>query len=97
MEFYLAQGISVLTGIVAVVMMQFKDMKKILAGQILAKIHSIPAPIDAPDWEGRFNAKIDRKITMYKNCELKYESGGEAFLEYIAQRLEVEELGRSLT
>ena len=55
------------------------------AGQILAKIHSIPAPIDAPDWEGRFNAKIDRKITMYKNCELKYESGGGAFLEYIAQ------------
>lgn len=55
------------------------------AGRILSKIHTIPAPADAPDWETRFNAKIDRKIAMYENCELKYESGGDAFLEYIAQ------------
>ena len=55
------------------------------AGRILAKIHTIPAPTDAPNWETRFNAKIDRKIAMYENCELKYESGGEAFLEYLAQ------------
>ena len=55
------------------------------AGRILAKIHSIPAPADIPDWEIRFNAKIDRKIAMYKACELKYESGGDAFLEYLAQ------------
>ena len=55
------------------------------AGRILAKIHTIPAPADAPSWETRFNAKIDRKIAMYENCELKYESGGEAFLEYLAQ------------
>ena len=55
------------------------------AGQILAKIHTIPAPADAMDWETRFNAKIDRKIAMYENCELKYESGGDAFLNYIAQ------------
>ena len=55
------------------------------AGRILAKIHTIPAPVDAPDWETRFNAKIDRKIAMYENCELKYESGGDAFLDYLAQ------------
>lgn len=55
------------------------------AGRIFAKIHTVPAPADAPSWETRFNAKIDRKITMYENCELKYESGGDAFLEYIAQ------------
>ena len=54
------------------------------AGQILAKIHTVPAPVNAPDWETRFNAKIDRKIAMYEACELKYESGGESFLEYIA-------------
>ena len=54
------------------------------AGQILAKIHTIPAPIDAPSWENRFNAKIDRKIAMYENCELKYESGGNAFLDYLS-------------
>ena len=55
------------------------------AGRILAKIHTIPAPVDVLNWESRFNAKIDRKIAMYENCELKYESGGEAFLQYIAE------------
>ena len=55
------------------------------AGRILAKIHTIPAPKDAPSWETRFNAKIDRKIAMYKSCELKYESGGDAFLSYLAE------------
>ena len=55
------------------------------AGRILAKIHTAPAPADAPDWETRFNTKIDRKIAIYENCELKYENGGDAFLEYIAQ------------
>lgn len=55
------------------------------AGRILAKIHTISAPADAPNWETRFNAKIDRKIAMYENCELKYENGGDAFLQYIAE------------
>ena len=54
-------------------------------GRILAKIHTIPAPKDAPSWETRFNAKIDRKIAMYENCELKYENGGDAFLNYLAE------------
>lgn len=54
------------------------------AGRILAKLHTIPAPGDAPEWEPRFNAKIDRKIAMYENCELKYENG-QPFLAYIAE------------
>lgn len=54
------------------------------AGKILTKIHSIPAPDDVPDWESRFNAKIDRKIAMYQNCGLKYENG-KVFLAYLAQ------------
>lgn len=54
------------------------------AGKILARIHTISAPDDTPDWETRFNAKIDRKVAMYENCELKYERGGEAFLDYLA-------------
>ena len=54
------------------------------AGRILAKIHTVPAPEDALDWESRFNAKIDRKIAMYENCDLKYENG-DAFLHYLAQ------------
>ena len=55
------------------------------AGRILSKIHSIPAPVDAPDWETRFNSKIDRKIELYENCPLKYASGSEEFLRYLAQ------------
>ena len=55
------------------------------AGQILAKIHTIPAPDDVLDWEIRFNAKIDRKIAIYEACELRYERGGDSFLNYIAQ------------
>ena len=54
------------------------------AGRILGKIHSIPAPPDAPAWGSRFQAKIDRKIAMYESCPLKYENG-EAFLRFIAQ------------
>ncbi len=55
------------------------------AGTILAKIHTIPAPENVTDWATLFNAKIDRKIAMYEECPLKYESGADAFLEYIAQ------------
>ncbi len=55
------------------------------AGWILRKIHTIPAPADAPDWETRFQAKIDRKIAMYEACPLKYERGADAFLTYIAR------------
>jgi len=54
------------------------------SGRILAKLHTLPAPSDAPDWETRFNAKIDRKIKNYEACPLKYEQG-EAFLRYIRQ------------
>ena len=55
------------------------------AGEILARIHSIPAPVVVENWETRFNAKIDRKIAMYERCELKYERGSEFFLEYITE------------
>ena len=55
------------------------------AGRILALIHTIPAPANAPDWEIRFNAKIDRRIAMYENCELKYDGGGDLFLAYLTR------------
>lgn len=54
------------------------------AGQYLRKIHSLPAPVDVPDWSARFNAKIDRKIAMYKQCPLKYDNG-EYLLQYLAE------------
>ena len=40
MEFYIAQAISILTCIVAVVMVQLKSMKQILTGQIIANLLS---------------------------------------------------------
>ena len=52
------------------------------AGAILKKIHSIPATENAPGWEPRFNAKMDRKIKNYIECPVKVE-GAECFIEYI--------------
>ena len=53
------------------------------SGRALKKIHSIPAPDDVPNWSERFNKKIDRKLKMYAECELKYENG-QAFVDFIA-------------
>ena len=52
------------------------------AGRILRQIHTIPAPTDHPDWESRFNAKMDRKIKMYTECPIKFD-GAEKFISYI--------------
>lgn len=52
------------------------------AGRILKVIHSIPAPENHPDWEPRFNAKMDRKIKMYKECPIKFD-GAEDIIAYI--------------
>lgn len=52
------------------------------AGRILKVIHSIPAPENQPDWEQRFNAKIDCKIEMYNDCHVKFE-GAEDIMAYI--------------
>ncbi len=53
------------------------------AGKILSKIHSLPAPADAPKWAVRYSAKMDRKIAMYQQCPLKYEKG-DLFLQFLA-------------
>lgn len=52
------------------------------AGQILHKIHSIPAPAMQEGWEQRFNRKIDNKIKKYGECSIKYENG-QTFIDYI--------------
>lgn len=54
------------------------------AGEILRKIHSIPAPEGIGSWEDSFNRKMNRKIENYRNCPLKYE-GGDAFITYIEE------------
>ena len=52
------------------------------AGRILKVIHSVPAPEEQPDWETRFNAKMDRKIQMYHQCSLKFD-GADDLIAYI--------------
>lgn len=53
------------------------------AGQILKKIHQIPAPNELEDWESYFNRNMDRKLKAYEECGLKYENG-EVFVKYIS-------------
>ena len=53
------------------------------AGRILKRIHSIPAPASQPDWEVRFNQKIDRKIELYRSSLLRFE-GDEHIMKYLA-------------
>ena len=52
------------------------------AGRTLKKIHSVPAPADQPDWEVRFNNKMNRKIKMYNDCPIKFD-GAEYIIDYI--------------
>lgn len=52
------------------------------AGQILARIHTIPAPEDTAPWAQRFGRKIDRKIQLYHACPIRFD-GGAALLAYV--------------
>lgn len=48
----------------------------VTAGRFLTEIHNFtPVSVSSESWSTRYNRKIDRKITMYKNCELKYDNG----------------------
>ena len=52
------------------------------AGRALRKIHTLAAPDETVCWEEHFNRKIDRKIKLYEDCELKYPNG-QALIDYI--------------
>jgi serine/threonine-protein kinase len=54
----------------------------IKAGEILRKIHSIPAPEDKEEWSSHFNRKASSKIDKYKACGIKFE-GDDKIIEYI--------------
>lgn len=54
------------------------------AGRILSKLHTLLPTPGIPEWEEKFNAKIDRKIAAYEACPLKYEDG-EAFLRFLSE------------
>lgn len=52
------------------------------SGQILKKLHSIPAPETQENWEAYFNRKADHKIKSYHACPVKF-SGADRMIEYI--------------
>ena len=52
------------------------------SGEIVRKMHSIPAPETQEDWETRFNSKTDMKIKKYHECGLRFD-GDEHVLTYI--------------
>jgi len=54
------------------------------SGEILRKMHSIPAPKSQEDWETRFNNKTNIQIEKYKDCGLRFD-GDEHILNYIEQ------------
>lgn len=54
------------------------------AGKILRRLHTIPAPADAEEWELRFSRKLERKIAAYESCPIRYPEG-ERFLSCIAE------------
>lgn len=57
-------------------------MLGIKAGVFLRQMHEIPAPKNQPNWEERFNRKMDIKIDNYKTCGIHF-NGDDRMLEYI--------------
>ena len=54
------------------------------AGEILKKIHSLPAPEEQENWATFFNNKINIKIKKYLEYGLRFD-GDERFISYIEQ------------
>jgi len=53
-------------------------------GEILRRIHEIPAADAVEDWAPYFNRKMNRKIKLYKDSPIKYPDG-ENFIAYIEE------------
>jgi serine/threonine-protein kinase len=56
----------------------------IKSGEMLRKIHSIPAPETQEEWAVRFNRKVDKNIERYNGCGLRFD-GDEYVFDYIAK------------
>ncbi len=52
------------------------------AGAILARIHTLPAPENSPDWADYMNRKFDRKITAAQQCPIPI-PGAERMIDFI--------------
>lgn len=58
------------------------------SGEILKKIHSIPAPDNQEDWYTRFNRKTNIKVQKYIECGLHFD-GDDKIIEYIENNREL--------
>ena len=54
------------------------------AGKYLKEIHSIATPSFELDWDIKFNAKIDKKISSYKGCGINIE-GADKIIAYLQE------------
>ena len=54
------------------------------SGEIIKKMHTIPAPENQEEWAARFNRKTDTKIQEYNECGLRF-NGDDYVLAYIEQ------------
>lgn len=52
------------------------------AGQMLCRLHTIPAPAAAAPWAVCFGRKLEKKLAAYEKSPLKYEKGA-LFLELV--------------
>jgi serine/threonine-protein kinase len=52
------------------------------SGEIIRKIHSIPAPTTQEEWASKFNKKIKHKIKTYHECGLRFD-GDNYIVDYI--------------
>lgn len=69
-----------------VILTQINNKKQynlgIKAGKFLKQIHKISTPKNLVSWSERFNRKIDRNISNYKTCDIKFH-GDEEMIKYI--------------
>ena len=56
------------------------------SGRILKKIHTVPAPEDWPEWEVRFNKKMDRKIQAYQEGAVRFDGAADMIAYLNANR-----------
>lgn len=58
------------------------------SGEILKRIHSIPAPATQEDWHTRFNRKTDHKIQKYHECGIRFD-GDNKVIAYLKNNRDI--------
>jgi len=58
------------------------------SGEILRKMHTIPAPDTQEEWASRFNRKTNIKIQKYRECGVRFD-GDEYIIDYIEKNREL--------